>query len=54
LSVTLRLRSGNLSGRLLVQSLKFARHTLQKRYAARILGFAEHITERYDQASSSA
>lgn len=47
LAISLQLKPSNLSGRLLVQSLKFARGNLQKRFADRVYAFGQQVVSRY-------
>lgn len=49
LNVALNLSARNLSGRLLIQSMKFARSTLQKRFEKRVATFGNQIAETYSQ-----
>lgn len=50
----LDLRPRNLSGRLLVQSLKFAKGSLETRFKARIAGFADRVEAEYRSQSETA
>ncbi|MEL7114521.1 MAG: SRPBCC family protein [Pseudomonadota bacterium] len=51
LQVILDVRARSLSGRLLVQSLKFARGNLTKRFANRVWQFAQDVEGKYSEAS---
>lgn len=47
LHVTLKIEAKTLSARLMLQSMKLARSSLNKRFKARVAGFAETIESRY-------
>jgi len=47
---SIELKPQSLSARLLVQSLKFARSNLNKRFAGRVWSFAQTIEEKYQRA----
>lgn len=51
MSVELEMHPKNLSARLLVQSLKLARNTLNKRFRKRVATFAEDIEERFKKSA---
>ncbi len=50
LSVSLDLKPVNISGRLLIQSLKFARSNLNRRFSVRVAGFAQGLEGEYRKA----
>lgn len=50
LQVKLEMRARNLTGRLLLQSLKFARNTITKRFSARVEQFAQDVQGKYTHA----
>lgn len=49
MTVSLDLTAKTLAGRLLVQSLKFAKGNLSKRFSKRVFGFAQGIEAKYAQ-----
>jgi uncharacterized protein YndB with AHSA1/START domain len=53
LSIQLELRANTLAGRLLVQSLKFAKGNLSRRFSNRIWQFAQTIEEDYERSARS-
>ena len=51
MQVSIDLRARTLAGRLLIQSLKFARGNLNKRFSNRIWQFAQDIEHKHSKAS---